>query len=156
MVLIERLTESYIESVLKVTLSEEQVKFSCTSENFLSRDNDTIHLHVIKFNDEVVGFFKIDIAYSSNYEFCPENGIGLRAFAIDINQQSKGLGSKAVQALFSYLTENYAAYESIYLTANCKNVSAFACYQKSGFHYTGEKYLGGSAGPQYIMQGNIA
>ena len=45
---------------LELTLPEEQVKFAGTAEGFLSDGSETIHLHVIKFDNQVVGFFKID------------------------------------------------------------------------------------------------
>jgi hypothetical protein len=51
---------------------------------------------------------------------------------------------------------NYEKYRSIYLTVNCKNFIAFSCYQKGGFEYTNEKYLGGAAGPQFIMRKKFA
>lgn len=156
MVTIEKLTSSTAEAVLKVTLAEQQMQFADSAEAFLADDSEAIHLHVIKFENEVIGFFKIDIMYSISDDFDVKNGLGLRAFVIDSNQQGKGLGTASVQALFAYLKLNYSSYNAIYLTVNCKNPGARVCYQKGGFVDTGEKYLGGAAGPQYIMQGNIA
>ncbi|WP_372882871.1 GNAT family N-acetyltransferase [Psychromonas sp.] len=155
MVSIEKLSDAHIESVLKITLAEEQMKFAGAAEEFLADGNDTTHLHVIKSYDEVVGFFKIDITYAFTHEFCADNGIALRTFVIDVNHQGKGIGTASVKALFSYLKANYSAYNSIYLTVNCLNRAAQACYQKGGFEITGEKYLGGEAGPQHIMRGKI-
>ncbi|NMH63675.1 GNAT family N-acetyltransferase [Shewanella salipaludis] len=156
MVEIEQLTNSHLESVNNIRLTEEQVKFAGTAAEFLLDGSETTHLHVIKSNDVIVGFFKLDTAYPANYRFCPEGSLGLRAFAIDKNQQGKGIGTAAVKALFSYLKTHYSNYGSIYLTVNCKNPGAVACYQKGGFEDTNEQYLGGAAGPQYIMRGNIA
>lgn len=155
MVTIERLTESHVEGVLKVTLAQAQMKFTEMANAFLLNGHDTTHRHVILFDDEVVGFFKIDVAYSLTYEFCSESGIGLRAFAIDVNKQGKGIGTTSVKALFPYLKGNYSAYDSIYLTVNCKNPGARACYQNGGFEDTGDKYFGGNVGPQHIMLGKI-
>ncbi|MHA2937230.1 N-acetyltransferase family protein [Vibrio sp. RC27] len=151
MITVEKLDNSHLEQVRSIRLADEQVKFACTADEFLRDDCKTIHLHVIKSDDAVVGFFKLDIAYSSHYEFCSENSIGLRSFALDKNQQGKGLGAGSVKALFAYLKSFYSDYNSIYLTVNCKNPIAFSCYQKGGFEYTNEKYLGGAAGPQFIM-----
>ena len=152
MVTIERLTEAQIESVKKVKLAAEQVKFAGTAEEFLQDGSETTHLHIIKLNNEVVGFFKLDIVYSESYKFCPESGIGLRAFVLDKNQQGRGLGTRAVKALFPYLKEHYSSFEFIYLTVNLKNPGAIACYEKGGFEKTDELYLGGAAGPQHIMR----
>ncbi|SBS60440.1 GNAT family N-acetyltransferase [Vibrio atlanticus] len=147
MITIERLEESHVALVQAIQLADEQVKFAGTAAEFLLDGSQTTHLHVIKSNKEVVGFFKLDIAYADSYEFCPEGSIGLRAF---------GLGTGTVKALFPYLKANYLAYESIYLTVNCKNPAAFNCYKKGGFEDTNEQYLGGAAGPQFIMRGQIA
>ncbi len=57
MLTIEKLTQSSVEKVRQVILTEEQVKFAGTAEDFLESGNDTIDLHIIKLNDEVVGFF---------------------------------------------------------------------------------------------------
>ena len=156
MVTIEKLDDSHLEFVKSIQLADEQVKFAGTAKEFLLDDSGTTHLHVIKFNNDVVGFFKLDTAYPASYEFCPKGCIGLRAFAIDKNQQGKGLGVGAVKALFLYLKAEYASYHSIYLTVNCKNPIAFSCYEKGGFELINEKYLGGAAGPQFIMRGKIA
>jgi RimJ/RimL family protein N-acetyltransferase len=155
MIELAKLDKSYIDSVKRICLTEEQVKFASTAEAFLLGGNNTTHLHVIKSNGAVVGFFKLDIAYSSTYSFCPKNGIGLRGFALDQNQQGKGIGTCAVKALFPYLKTHYSNHNVIYLTVNCKNPGAKACYQKGGFKVSGEKYFGGVAGPQYIMCGKI-
>ena len=156
MITIERLEESHVALVQAIQLTDEQVKFAGTAAEFLLDGSETTHLHVIKSNNEVVGFFKLDIAYADSYEFCPEGSIGLRAFVLDKNQQGKGLGTGTVKALFPYLKANYSAYESIYLTVNCKNPTAFNCYQKGDFEDTNEQYLGGAAGLQFIMRGRIA
>ena len=156
MITIERLEDSHVTLVQAIQLADEQVKFAGTAAEFLLDGSETTHLYVIKSNNEVVGFFKLDIAYADSYEFCPEGSIGLRAFVLDKNQQGKGLGTGTVKALFPYLKANYSAYESIYLTVNCKNLTAFNCYQKGGFEDTNEQYLGGAAGPQFIMRGQIA
>lgn len=152
MIIIEKLASTHVEAVRQVTLADEQVTFAGTADEFLSNDSETVHLHVIKVSGDVVGFFKLDMAYSANYTFCPEGAIGLRAFAIDVNQQGKGIGTDAVKALFLYIKENYPACDWLYLTVNCKNLGAYRCYQKGGFEDIGEKYLGGPAGPQYIMR----
>ncbi|ENM5767336.1 GNAT family N-acetyltransferase [Vibrio mimicus] len=153
---IERLNESHINAVQKVSVEDEQLRFAGTAEEFLQDGSDTAHLHVIKQDGSIVGFFKLDIAYSESYQFCPSDGLGLRFFVIDKSQQGKGLGTKAVKGLFDYLKKSYPSFKSVYLTVNCKNQAARACYLKGGFEDNGEQYLGGPAGPQHIMRGKIA
>ncbi len=151
MINIEKLDDSHLEAIKQVNLADEQIKFAGTPEAFLSDASESTHLHIIKRQGVLVGFFKIDTAYSLNYSFCPQNTLGLRAFAIDMNYQGKGIGTGAVKALFPYLKCNYPSFESIYLTVNCNNLGAKMCYLKGGFDDTGEQYLGGAAGPQFIM-----
>ena len=152
MITIEKLTESSVKKVRRIFLADEQIKFAGTAEEFLQSGTDTIALHIIKLHNEVVGFFKIDIKYTLGDEFHIENGVVLRAFAIDMKHQGKGLGTLTVKALFPYLKENYSSYSFIYLTVNCKNQGAWVCYLKGGFQDTGKQYIGCAAGPQYIMQ----
>ncbi|EKF9769914.1 TPA: GNAT family N-acetyltransferase [Vibrio cholerae] len=156
MLKIERVSESHINTIKMVSVADEQLRFVGTATEFLQDSSDTSHLHVIKHDGSIIGFFKLDIAYSESYPFCPSDGIGLRFFVIDRKQQGKGLGTKAVKALFSYLKMYYSSFNSVYLTVNCKNLAARVCYLKGGFEDTGEQYFGGPAGPQHIMHGKIA
>lgn len=155
MIKLEKLNESHVAEVSSIAVHDDQVKFVGTAKEFLADRNEAIHLHVIKHNDQVVGCFKIDIAYADGYDFCTGGSIGLRTFLIDAKQQGRGLGTLAVKALFPYLKEHYANYPRIYLTVNCKNPAAHTCYQKAGFYETGEHYLGGAAGPQHVMYWDI-
>lgn len=155
MIRIEPLSEQTIEGVRGVMLPQAQVKFAGTAEEFLSDHCPTTHRHVILAGDNVVGFFKLDIAYRRRYDFCPDHAMGLRAFAIDAAHQGKGYGKASIRTLMPYLVANYPQFETIYLTVNCKNPGAQACYLKSGFVDTGKIYLGGSAGPQHIMRATI-
>ncbi|MBL1415368.1 MAG: GNAT family N-acetyltransferase [Moritella sp.] len=155
MINIEKLNASHMSAIHHITLAEEQIKFASTVDAFLADSSETMHLHVIKYHDDVVGFFKIDIAYSSTFGFCSEPSVGLRTFVIDAKLQGKGIGSNAVKALLPYLKENYPHYHSLYLTVNCQNPGAVSCYQKAGLQDTGELYLGGAAGPQHIMKAKI-
>ncbi|WP_224641424.1 GNAT family N-acetyltransferase [Vibrio vulnificus] len=139
---------SNIEAVLLIRLTDEQIKFAGTASEFISSGSDTTHLYVIKNSGSIVGFFKLDLAYSSNCPFCPPDGIGLRAFAIDINY----LGKRAVKSLIPYINTHYSMFNWICLTVNCKNQRAKVCYEKGGFESTSELYLGGLAGPQRIMR----
>ncbi|WP_308811172.1 GNAT family N-acetyltransferase [Photobacterium profundum] len=80
------------------------------------------HKHVVLVDDAVVGFFVIDTA---NYGFCSKGALGLRAFFIDSRHQGKGYGKFSVAALKPYLQQAYSQNSKIYLTVNCKNLSAY-------------------------------
>ena len=156
MIEIKKLQSTDIAAVKNVQLASEQIKFASTSEEFLLGGSETIHLHIIKYEGQVVGFFKLDTDYCANYDFCPKAGIGLRTLAIDKSCQGKGIGKAAVLAISSYVKHTYPKYQFIYLTVNCQNPVAEACYIKAGYEFSGEKYLGGEAGPQHIMYMNLA
>jgi len=156
MINIEMLNDNYISDVLDIVLAEDQIKFAGTAVEFIADSSANIHRHVIKLDSVVVGFFKIDTDYPAQFDFCTEDSIGLRAFAIDLGQQGRGVGAASVQALLPYLKTFYSSYDEIYLTVNCKNPAARACYLKGGFTDTDKHYLGGLAGPQYIMQASIS
>lgn len=155
MIRIEKLADRHIEAIKSIQLAPEQVKFAGTAKEFLAEASDTTHLHVIRLDNDIVGFFKIDTDYESNYDFCPNTAIGLRTFVIDQSQQGKGIGTRAVRALVLYIAIHYSGYHSIYLTVNCKNPAAKVCYQKGGFQDSEVLYLGGAAGPQYVMFNHI-
>lgn len=155
MISIKKLTAHHTESVKAIELEQDQMKYAEAAVEFLTSSDKQTHLHVIFFNGQVVGFFKIDTAYSENYEFCPKGSLGLRSFVIDKKRQGQGLGTGTVKALFDYLANHYSNFESIYLTVNCQNPRAVACYQKGGFEDTDLIYHGGNAGPQHILCGPI-
>ena len=155
MVTIEKLTTSHIDEVKNIELTEAQIQFAGTAQDFLQDKTESVLLYVIKADSHIVGFFKIDTAYPKAYEFCPSGSVGLRGFAIDKKQQGKGLGTSAVRALLSFSQNQLKGYSKIYLTVNCKNPAARACYLKGGFEDTDKLYLGGPAGPQHIMRARI-
>ncbi|TMP38414.1 GNAT family N-acetyltransferase [Pseudoalteromonas rubra] len=155
MVVIEKLSPSHIADVKKIQLAPEQIRFAGTSDEFLEDECDTTHRHVIRRDDTLIGYFKLDLAYDKKYEYCPAGALGLRAFVIDKEYQGKGLGTAAVKALLAYLSVHYASYPWLYLGVNCQNLGAHTCYVKAGLTVCEDKYLGGPAGPQYIMYGKI-
>ncbi|KZN62445.1 hypothetical protein N473_19520 [Pseudoalteromonas luteoviolacea CPMOR-1] len=155
MITITKLCDRYLEQVKRVQIEQDQIEFAGTASEFLEEICDTTHLHVIKHQEEVIGYFKLDLAYAQKYDFCPEDGVGIRAFVIDKGQQGKGFGKQAAAALFSFLKAFYPQFNQICLTVNCRNTLAYECYKKAGFTDTGEKYLGSPAGPNYIMKRSL-
>jgi RimJ/RimL family protein N-acetyltransferase len=151
MVKIQKLDSSHTDELMQIRLKEEQIKFAGTAEEFLASASESTHLHIIKNDNTLIGFFKIDTAFSEHFSFCPKTALGLRAFVIDSKCQGNGFGTEAVKSLLPYLHDKYTDYSSIYLTVNCKNPAARACYLKGGFSDNGDKYLGGPAGPQHIL-----
>ncbi len=152
MIKLEKLNSIYLDDVLLLKVSAEQLKYVGKIANILDKVDSKVHPYIIKSNDKIVGFFLIDTTYSLDYGFADAGSLGLRAYFIGSKFQGKGYGKKAVKLLPKYLKENYPNYSKIYLTVNCKNKSAKHCYADAGFIDTNELCHGGDAGPQYIMK----
>ncbi|RBP80011.1 GNAT family N-acetyltransferase [Marinomonas rhizomae] len=152
MVIIEKMTTQHLADVINLGVVEEQRKFVGTIDEILKSANAQVRPHVIFAEDQIVGFFLIDITYSKNYDFAKQsNSIGLRSFFISKEYQGGGYAKQAILILPNYLSEAYPNHTEIFLTVNCQNSIAKALYLKGGFKDTNSLYYGGSAGPQHIM-----
>lgn len=143
---------AYSEQLLSFSVNEDQKKYVGTISDALDATTDRVHLHLILDENLVVGVFLIDLSYSEKYDFSPLDSLGLRAYMIDSRYQGKGFGTLAIKLLPTYLKEIYTHHNHIFLTVNCKNLSARRCYLNGGFLDTEQLYLGGAAGPQHIMK----
>ncbi|AWF81347.1 GNAT family N-acetyltransferase [Microbulbifer sp. A4B17] len=152
MIKVERFSKINSSDVLQISLPPDQLRYVCTPKSFIADRCETTHLYLIKLEGVVIGYFKADLAYFKSYSFCPEDGLGMRAFAIDKSCQGRGLGVLSVQSIVEYLTKEYRYYSGVYLTVNCNNLKAIRCYKKCGFLDTGDLYFGGAAGPQHVMR----
>ena len=156
MMVIERLTTLHYPAIKQIVLSEQQNKFSANGEQFLSALEPSDNAYVIKADELIIGFFKIDTQFNSRYDFCKPASLGLRSFTIDPIHQGKGFGKQSVRCLLQQLPKLYSNHDCIYLTVNCKNPAAHHCYNQAGFIDTNELYHGGSAGPQHIMYARLS
>ncbi|WP_318472990.1 GNAT family N-acetyltransferase [Photobacterium leiognathi] len=138
-------------AVKRIVVPKSQVRFASTAEDFIASATETVHLYVIYYHGEIIGFFKLDIAYSEQMKFCPINTLGLRTFVISQHYQGKGIEASVIKRILHYTAAYYVRYDAIYLTVNCKNPAAKRCYEKSGFQLTGDLFLEGDFGPQEVM-----
>ncbi|KPA51871.1 acetyltransferase [Photobacterium leiognathi subsp. mandapamensis] len=138
-------------AVKRIVVPKSQVRFASTAEDFIASATETMHLYVIYYHGEIIGYFKLDIAYSEQMKFCPINTLGLRTVVISQPYQGKGIGTAVIKRILHYTAVHYARYDAIYLTVNCKNPAAKRCYEKSGFQLTGALFLEGDFGPQEVM-----
>lgn len=155
MITFEKLDDSHQSLILAIQLSDIDITFASTPQAFLSDTDDSVERFVVKYDGEIVGFFKLDLHYSKTRNFCTEHDLGFRTFALDKRVQGRGLGTLCMKQLPTYLLQRHSNRAYVYLTVNCKNLGAKACYQNAGFEDTGKLYLEGPAGPQHIMRRRI-
>ncbi|WP_194842602.1 GNAT family N-acetyltransferase [Endozoicomonas sp. OPT23] len=139
-------------AIRQLSVIEEQLPFVGRIEDILAAGGIDDHFHIICDENDVVGFFNIDLGFHKKMDNLSEQDLGLRSFFIDKNFQGRGYGLKAVMLFKDYLQENYCSFSAMALTVNCKNIPAIRCYEKGGFEDTDKLYLGGLAGPQHVMR----
>jgi ribosomal protein S18 acetylase RimI-like enzyme len=107
---------------------------------------------VIALGAAVVGYYRIERNASAvaGRPFA-EPTLGLRSFFIDAAEQGKGLGKRAIEAIFADLAVRHPTHVRLVLTVNCSNTPALALYTQAGFEDSGELYHGGRAGPQQLL-----
>ncbi|ASM72812.1 MULTISPECIES: GNAT family N-acetyltransferase [Roseobacteraceae] len=138
--------------VAHITVHPEQVKFSGTIEQAFAAPEPSMDYHAIQQGPKVVGFFKIDRAYSVIHDFAPPTALGLRAVMVDAVHQGQGIGQALCHALPNYLARLYPKADSLWLTVNVLNAGAVRAYVKGGFIDTGNQWPHGGAGPQHILR----
>ena len=152
---IKPFSSRYLNELKFVQLEQKDEQFASSVNEFLQSGSEHVHLFIIKFNLSIIGFFKLDTSYSQSHSFCTEKDIGLLTLAIDKRFQGRGLGAVTLNRIQDYLEKNYLDFQYLYLTVNHKNPVAISVYEKAGFEYTGEDFLLGPAGPQYIIRKKI-
>ncbi len=153
MITIEKLTSARREEACSLSVKAGQEQFTVDNiREFLPTLPETKVPHIILDDDLVVGFFLFDAAYASEYDFCPEKSLGVRALLIDQRYQGRGIAGKAISQMGEFSQTNYPEFSALYLTVNCRNVAAYECYRKYGFEDTKQRYEGGPVGPQHIMR----
>lgn len=99
--------------------------------------------------DHPVGIFTIHPTNNGiGYDLDNPRACWLKAFMVSRDEQGKGYGKSAIQALKKQLKPEF---DFVHLTVNCKNPVAKSVYEKSGFKDTEQLYHGGAAGPQHIL-----
>ena len=151
MISIEKYHAKWGKQVNSLSVRPEQVDFTVSDiAALLSVLNPLEHPCLILKDNYVVGFFLLDLAYSDTYHFA-DKAIGIRSLLIDQYFQGQGIASDAINLIPSYANVYYPEFNCLQLTVNCRNKAAFECYRKCGFETLTNLYLGGPAGPQYVI-----
>lgn len=98
---------------------------------------------------EAAGFFVLDETPSPAD---PSADLVLRAFFIDRAHQRRGIGGRALSALPDLVARQLPAARMVVLTVNVRNQVARRLYLQHGFTDNGDRYSGGSAGPQHVLR----
>jgi RimJ/RimL family protein N-acetyltransferase len=152
-VTIEKYTPSRHAQTCELNVRAEQTQFTVSDIGEMLKSLEPTELpHLILADDKVVGFFLFDAGYGKKYDFCPEHSLGVRALLVDHRFQGQGIAKKAISQFPQFANFHFPTFKTLYLTVNCRNKGAYQCYLKAGFEDTGERYLGGLAGPQHIMK----
>lgn len=139
------LTPDDLPRVAHIAVHPDQVTFSGTIQRAFDSPTPDMDAYAIQHGGAVVGFFRIDRAYSQIHSFAPSTALGLRTVMVDASRQGMGIGRSLCQMLPAYLREHYPRACSLWLTVNLRNPGAVRAYVKGGFVDTGEHWLGGDA-----------
>ncbi|MFQ1700060.1 GNAT family N-acetyltransferase [Loktanella agnita] len=150
-VTLTRLTPALADDLRRVTVTDDQVVFSGQPAEVIDLADPLIDVHVILYDDQVAGMFRIDRGFHQHHRFAASTQLGLRTFLIDQRFQGRGIAKACAAQLHSYLSAQYGAAEAIVLTVNLRNPGARQVYLSGGFIDTGAQYMDGGAGPQNIL-----
>ena len=102
---------------------------------------------------EIVSFFTIESANPNVEKNNATDGVyWLESFFITKSYLGKGYSESVVREMLQNLHLHIPTISLLKMTVNFRNEVAQYIYKKCGIKDTGEKYLGGPAGPQYIYK----
>ncbi|MBO1756813.1 GNAT family N-acetyltransferase [Allobranchiibius sp. CTAmp26] len=135
-------------------LPEDQQRFAAPAADSLPlSDGDPDRTSVaILAGDEPVGMFALDRGgYFRKFQDSP-SAVLLRAFYVASDHQGHGYARAAVAAVPAFVREHLPGVDRVVLTVNTRNPTAIHTYTSGGFTDTGKTYLGGTSGPQHILE----
>lgn len=145
-------------NALNYTLSKEQAKFTGDIDYSVNTRKDlestTKNIISILFNNEVAGFFILDIGEDKLKLTDNNKAVLIRSFSVNPVFQGKGIGKESMILVGEFVKENYPEINEIVLSVNMKNTSAYHLYCKSFFIDDG-KTINGIMGPQHILHKKI-
>ncbi|WP_141431763.1 GNAT family N-acetyltransferase [Bacillus sp. 03113] len=104
-------------------------------------DNDR-YPFVILINDEIAGFFILHGWEGVKEYYHNRKAILLRAYSINTLFQGKGIATKSLKLLPSFVREHFPDKNEIILAVNARNKAAQHVYQKCGFIDKGIRAMG--------------
>ncbi len=151
-----KIDKNHFSNESKLRVRPDQISYVCDNvEEFVRswQGDDHIDCYLVGVANDIVGFFAVDFSHERHRSYTTEidHFCVFRCFFIDERFQGQGYAAVALSKLGDLLAEQYRDLRKIVLTVNCKNKIAIKSYDKAGFKKLTALYLGGSAGPQYVM-----
>ena len=143
------------EAALRLAPHPEQERFSGRADQTLplAERDPARHPYVLLEDGAPVAFFVLD---ETPPDADPTADLYLRAFFVDAAEQGRGVATRAVAALPDVVRRDFPEVRLLVLTVNVRNLAARAAYLRGGFVDAGERYLGGSLGPQHLLRLSVA
>ena len=152
MITLHRLDRAQLHRLEHLRLRPGQQRFVGSGAQMIRDTGVGVTFHEVRAPaGNAVGMFKLDPLYFERHEFATPQDVGLRGLLIDAAAQGQGYGSAALDALADHVRAVNADRSSLVLTVNTTNPVARYIYLRAGFRDRGEKYFGGSSGPQHVL-----
>ena len=107
---------------------------------------------VVVLGDTVIGFYRLDYPSATfGKQSVDRRTATLRAFALDVAWQGRGLGLPVLAACCADLALRHPERVLLALNVHAANTIALQLYRRAGFVDSGEIMRGGRGGPQHLM-----
>ena len=137
--------------LLQLQILPAQQPFVLPIADILQQQRQGEHFHLLYQQQQLIGFFMLDIEYVRFHSFAQPYDLGLRGFFIDVKAQGNGYAKSALNQLPGYVQQHYPTARRLVLTVNCRNAAARQLYLATGFQDSGTMFHGGPSGPQHVM-----
>lgn len=144
----------YQSALRKYHLTEEQICYSGLPIECLEdcSADDTRYPVVILYGSAPAGFMVLH-KWPGAEPFCKnQRALLLRAFSVDGHYQHRGIASRSLMLLDTFIHANFAGVNEIVLGVNCRNEVAQHVYMKAGFSDSGERIEGKHGGMMVLRK----
>ena len=142
-------------AVVDLAPADDQLVYSgCASDTLPEADDDPFRTpFAVVHEGQAIGYGVLDRSplLLALLPVDPAHTVLLRAFYLDRRFQGRGLGRAAIARIAALVRDRWADVHHVTLTVNVTNVRAREAYLAAGFRDVGERYTGGTAGPQQVL-----
>lgn len=139
------MSQSQLENVRTLMVSENQVEFGGTFSESLDADladsSGTVQGYCFLKNGEPMGIVLLKRP-PSTADWVPANAVSLHGFKIDMRWQGQGLGGKAFRLAVQAAALRWPEAEQLVLAVDAENTTALAVYRNFSMTDSGPVYAG--------------